>query len=124
MTEVGFMSDFTIEIVDPNDFSWSTEVDKIRTLLGAPHNEFLFPPHFIKRVFPKLGCKLFIFKKEDRFLGVGFLFPRNYQNGRCEFTVWAPLHESIHLIIFTNQKHIITMDKYDQGYFSVITDET
>jgi hypothetical protein len=35
----------------------SFDIDNIRQELGAPHNPLLFPPHFLKSTFPKIGGK-------------------------------------------------------------------
>ena len=67
--------------------SWFDKVDNLRKLLGAPNNVYLFPPHFLKATFPKIGGQVVVFEKEQRAIGVGFLFPRTFQLGSHGFTL-------------------------------------
>lgn len=41
------------------------DTDHIRQELGAPRNPLLFPPHFLKATFPKIGGRIVIFPQED-----------------------------------------------------------
>ena len=56
--------------------SWGREVDRIRALLGAPNNPSLFPPHFLKASFPRIGGRIVLFERNQTPAAVGFLFPR------------------------------------------------
>jgi len=67
--------------------SWATDVDRVRRLLGSPNNPYLFPPHYLKATFPKIGGQIVMFKEERKLIGVGFLFPRAFQAGTREFTL-------------------------------------
>ncbi|MCC6705642.1 MAG: GNAT family N-acetyltransferase, partial [Thermomicrobiales bacterium] len=40
---------------DTHSTLWADEVDAIRSVLGAPDNPALFPPHFLKSTFPEIG---------------------------------------------------------------------
>ena len=77
--------DYEIKLVNSELKTWNSEIDEVRTLLGAPNNPTLFPPHFLKSVFPKLGGKIIIVKKQDKNLAVGFLFPRSKINNLPEY---------------------------------------
>ena len=76
-----------ITLLDSGSESWDTQIDQLRTLLGAPDNATLLPPHYLKATFPKIGGRIVAFRKEQTLAGAGFLFPRALgQNGR-EFTL-------------------------------------
>lgn len=55
------------------------DIDALRQELGAPDNPFLFPPHFLKATFPKIGGKLVVLSQEGGNKTVVFLFPRDAQ---------------------------------------------
>ena len=65
----------------------SADIDQLRKRLGAPNNPSLFPPHFLKATFPKLGGKTVIFEIGQRLVGVGFLFPRSVRESTRKFTL-------------------------------------
>ncbi len=48
----------------------------------------------------------------------------NYlEDGRCEFTVWAPLRQQVQLQIWTPAEQLVSMEKDDQGYWrTTLTD--
>ncbi len=48
-------SEITIALVDTDAAGWPAELDRLRLLLGAPHNPTLFPAHFLKATLPKIG---------------------------------------------------------------------
>ncbi len=79
--------------LDPNAPSWPDDVDRARALVGAPDNPRLFPPHFLKTTFQKLGGRVLLYRESDTVLAVAFLFPRAvHPNGVREFTLrlhWA-----------------------------------
>lgn len=55
----------------------SLDIDNLRQELGAPHNPSLFPPHFLKATFPKIGGRIAVFLQEDGNKTAVFLFPRD-----------------------------------------------
>ena len=77
--------DWSVELLESE--SWAADVDRLRETLGAPNNPHLFPPHFLKATFPKIGGQIIEFKREQEILGVGFLFPRNLEAGIRTFTL-------------------------------------
>ena len=79
--------DIQIQLIFSNSPKWDEQVDQIRTSLGAPDNQYLFPPHFVKSVLPKIGGKLILVHKQEQNLAVGFLFPENLHNQKPEFTL-------------------------------------
>ncbi|MEK7550337.1 MAG: hypothetical protein AAB535_00925 [Patescibacteria group bacterium] len=60
-----------------NGVNASLDMDNLRQELGAPRNPLLFPPHFLKATFPKIGGKIVIFPEEDGNKTAVFLFPRD-----------------------------------------------
>ena len=76
-----------ITLLDSKRESWATEVDHLRTLLGAPDNPTLFPPHYLKATFPKIGGRIVVFRKAQALTGAGFLFPRALRADGREFTL-------------------------------------
>ncbi|MFQ5595154.1 MAG: GNAT family N-acetyltransferase [Anaerolineae bacterium] len=76
-----------ITLLNPKDNSWSAEVHRLRTLLGAPDNPHLFPPHFLEATFPRIGGQIAVVEAGRRIVGVGFLFPRTLRAGAREFTL-------------------------------------
>lgn len=76
-----------IKLLDVKSSSWSRDMDNLRTLLGAPNNQHLFPPHFLKAAFPKIGGRIITLNKGKSILGAGFLFPRALHRGKREFTL-------------------------------------
>lgn len=95
--------DFEIKLINSKNKTWISEVDEIRILLGAPHNPTLFPPHFLKSVFPKLGGKVILIKNQNKNMAVGFLFPSSKKNNLHEFTL--RFHKIDEQFIF-NQEHV------------------
>ena len=67
--------------------SQNANIDGLRKLLGAPDNPGLFPPHFLKVTFPKLGGRTVIFESGGQLVGVGFLFPRGIRENVREYTL-------------------------------------
>lgn len=57
-------------------------VDGLRNKLGSPNNPYLFPPHFLKRTLYSIGGAILEFKKDDKLIGAGFLFPRRVSDKR------------------------------------------
>jgi len=67
--------------------SWNADIDCLRKLLGAPNNPYLFPPHYLKATFAKIGGQVAVFKQDQAILGVGLLFPRSLRAGARVFTL-------------------------------------
>ena len=76
-----------ITLLDSGSESWDTEIDQLRTLLGAPDNATLLPPHYLKATFPKIGGQIVTFRKAQTLAGAGFLFPRALGEGGRKFTL-------------------------------------
>ena len=76
-----------ITLLDSGSESWDTQIDQLRTLLGAPDNATLLPPHYLKATFPKIGGRVIAFTKAQTLAGAAFLFPRALRQGRREFTL-------------------------------------
>ncbi len=64
-----------------------THIDGVRWLLGAPDNPTLFPAHFLKASFEKIGGLLVRIGTPAGLWGVGFLFPRALVEGGRQFTL-------------------------------------
>ena len=67
--------------------SWPDEVDRLRTLLGAPHNPALLPAHFLKVTLARIGGRALQFEVDGSIVGVGFLFPRTLEDKTQVFTL-------------------------------------
>jgi predicted GNAT superfamily acetyltransferase len=67
--------------------SYAQAVDDARRLLGAPNNPTLFPGHFLKASFPKIGGRVALLQVDGQMAGVGFLFPRSLRSGHHEYTL-------------------------------------
>lgn len=76
-----------ITLLEAQEDTWVEEVDRLRGLLGAPHNPSLFPPQFLKVTFPKIGGRVVLLGQPAQPAGVGFLFPRDWQGGRPVYTL-------------------------------------
>ena len=60
------------------------EIDALRQCLGAPNNRSLFPSHFLKATFSRLGGRMVGAEAGGNLVGVGFLFPRGVEGrSRC-----------------------------------------
>lgn len=44
-------------------------------------------------------------------------------NGRCEFTVWAPLVKKMELEAISLQRKIVPMEQNGRGYWKVVDDD-
>jgi predicted GNAT superfamily acetyltransferase len=66
---------------------WPAEVDRLRSLLGAPANPLLFPPHFLKTTFPKIGGRAFAVRDDRGACAAAFLFPHRLRRGRREYVL-------------------------------------
>jgi predicted GNAT superfamily acetyltransferase len=76
-----------VRLLDGDDCSYAAKIDDLRHLLGAPNNPTLFPGHFLKATFPKMGGRVALLHAAGELTGVGFLFPRTLRRGRREFTL-------------------------------------
>lgn len=65
----------------------AAHVDGVRWLLGAPDNPTLFPPHFLKSSFEKIGGRLVRIATAGGPWGAGFLFPRGLTDRGREYTL-------------------------------------
>lgn len=65
-----------VSILDNRDRSFSEQIDQLRQLLGMPNNPALFPGHFLKATFPKMGGLVARLRTGQHVGGVAFLFPR------------------------------------------------
>jgi predicted GNAT superfamily acetyltransferase len=69
------------------DEAFGDQIDALRTELGAPDNPTLFPAHFLKAAFPRLGGKVVRLGTPRGAWGVGFLFPRELRGDARQFTL-------------------------------------
>lgn len=74
-------------ILAPSAPSWPLDIDCLRAQLGAPQNPHLFPPHFLKVTFPRMGGRVVICREEQAVIAAGFLFPREVRAGRRLYTL-------------------------------------
>lgn len=77
----------SLSFLQPDRDTWGAEVDRVRRLLGAPHNPALLPPHFVKATLPRIGGRVATVRCEERIVGVGFLLPRRLEAGRRVYTL-------------------------------------
>lgn len=80
-------TDIAVALVDTHAGDWPGELERLRALVGAPHNPTLFPAHFLKATLPKIGGEVVTFRCGERLVGVAFLFPRALHDGRRTFTL-------------------------------------
>jgi predicted GNAT superfamily acetyltransferase len=76
-----------VSILTYADRSYAQEIDNARTLLGAPNNPTLFPGHFLKASFPKIGGRVVLLRANGQVVGFAFLFPRALSRGERVFTM-------------------------------------
>lgn len=62
--------------IDLLEEATAAAIDALRAQLGAPDNPSLFPAHFLKATFLKIGGRIVRLSTPEGSLGVGFLFPR------------------------------------------------
>jgi predicted GNAT superfamily acetyltransferase len=77
----------TVTRVDTHAEGWPGELERLRALVGAPHNPTLFPAHFLKATLPKIGGEVIAFRRGDGLVGVGFAFPRALREGQRVYTL-------------------------------------
>jgi len=65
--------DLRIDLVEQ---ATAAQIDELRAALGAPDNPSLFPAHFLKATFPKIGGRIVRFSSAGGPAAIGFLFPR------------------------------------------------
>src|SRR5207248_1481332 len=73
--------------LDPSAAEWPVQVDRLRALSGAPDNPQLFPAHFLKATFPKLGGHLLLYRDGDVPVAVGFAFPSGLHGSTPAYTL-------------------------------------
>ena len=78
------MHDLSVSVIDRGI---GTQIDGVRWLLGAPDNPTLFPAHFLKASFEKIGGLLVRIATPAGLWGVGFLFPRALTADGRQFTL-------------------------------------
>jgi predicted GNAT superfamily acetyltransferase len=76
-----------VSLVDYHAKSTAAGIDDLRRALGAPNNPTLFPGHFLKATFPKIGGQIVLLRDSSELAGVGFLFPRELREGRRHVTL-------------------------------------
>lgn len=81
------MASLEVSFFSPDSAAWPDDIDRLRRLLGAPHNDTLFPPHYLKMILPKIGGHVVMVRRGDHLLGIGFLFPQARQAGRDVYTL-------------------------------------
>ena len=79
-----------LDRLDTHSGEWKVRVDELRSMLGAPNNPNLFPKHFLKSTFPKIGGEAFTISVDGKPEAAAFLFPRG--DGKAKYT--ARLHIS------------------------------
>lgn len=79
--------EIAVALVDTHAADWPDELDRLRSLLGAPNNPTLFPAHFLKATFPKIGGEVVTFRRGEQLAAVGFLFPRAIRDDRRIYTL-------------------------------------
>lgn len=76
------------EFLDPsNHIEWEENIDVLLKLIGAPNNNLLFPPYYIKASFPKNGGLILIIKDGKEVIGAGFLFPAKLKIGALGYII-------------------------------------
>ncbi len=78
---------FEVSLLDHHHPSFPRHVDRLRAALGAPTNPTLFPPHFLKATFPRIGGRIVELTAGERIVAAGFLFPRAILGGVREYTL-------------------------------------
>jgi len=81
------LPDLALTRLEPSMEDWSEQVDRLRALVGAPTNPALFPAHFLKATFPKLGGRLLLFQDGAGPVAVGFAFPAGFDVDRPRYVV-------------------------------------
>ncbi len=79
--------------MDDHARSYAGAIDEIRQVLGAPNNPTLFPSHFLKSTFPKIGGQVALLHRGADTIGFGFLFPRGQGGTRRAYTL--RLHRAV-----------------------------
>ena len=77
----------TLDVLDHGPFASDARIDQLRAQLGAPGNPSLFPPHFLKATFPKMGGRTALFTRDGETIAAGFLFPQPGSAGRRGYTL-------------------------------------
>ena len=76
-----------IHLLDSHSDGWQANIDEIRTVLGAPQNPALLPPHFLKVVLPKLGGYVMRIDVSTQPAAYAFLFPRRFEEHQPIYTL-------------------------------------
>lgn len=80
-------TDLRVTLLKKDNDSWAADIDCLRRLLGAPHNPYLFPPHYLKATFSNIGGQVAVLNQGPTVFGVGFLFPRTLRADTRVFTL-------------------------------------
>ncbi len=76
-----------IFLLTPTSETWPSEIETICTLMQRTEAKGLFPPHFLKASFGKIGGQALLIKLEQKTLGIGLLFPRAIEQNKRAFTL-------------------------------------
>jgi predicted GNAT superfamily acetyltransferase len=68
-----------IELLDASHPRWQEELDNWRSALTATQAALLFPPHFLRATFGRIGGMLALTTDKGQRVAAGFLFPRHLQ---------------------------------------------
>ena len=79
--------DLRLSVFEPGREGSDRDLDELRTQLGAPDEPSLFPPHFLKSTFAKIGGQTVLFSHQGERVAAGFLFPRARTAGRRAYTM-------------------------------------
>ena len=77
-----------IQMIDVGSAGWGAELDQIGLRLRHPEEPQLFPYHFLQVTFARIGGRALRIYQDERWTGVGFLFPRQREtDGTHIFTL-------------------------------------
>lgn len=75
-------------LLDQTAPGWPVAIDSLWARLGAPHNPWLLPDHFVKTTFGKMGGRLLLIQRGGgALLGAGLLFPYTIRDEKRFFTL-------------------------------------
>ncbi len=68
-----------VVLLDPSSPRWSSELELLGLMVDESHHAALFPYHFLYITLPKIGGCMALIARNNRRIGIGFLFPRPRQ---------------------------------------------